>query len=102
MTEPATGRRIGFVGLGNLGGRMTWRLVGAGIPVVGHDLRAGQAEAAGAAAAETPGEVCEGTEVVLLSLPGSKAVEAAVPAVLDVVNSYLTAPHDRQGTEGEA
>jgi 3-hydroxyisobutyrate dehydrogenase len=78
MTEPATGRRIGFVGLGNMGGRMTRRLVAAGLPVVGYDLRAGQAEAVGATAAETLGELCAGTDVVLLSLPDSKAVEAVV------------------------
>ncbi len=29
--------RIGFIGLGNMGGRMTRRLVGAGIPVTGYD-----------------------------------------------------------------
>ena len=35
-------------------------------------------KAVGAAAAETLGEVCAGTEAVLLSLPDSKAVEAVV------------------------
>jgi 3-hydroxyisobutyrate dehydrogenase len=72
------GRAIGFIGLGNMGGRMTRRLVAAGFEVTGYDLRAGQAEAAGAAAAASPAAVCAGTDVVLLSLPDSRAVEAVV------------------------
>jgi 3-hydroxyisobutyrate dehydrogenase len=73
-----SGRRVGFVGLGNMGGRMTRRLVAAGLGVVGYDVRPGQAAEAGAEAAETLGEVCDGTEVVLLSLPDSRAVELVV------------------------
>ena len=69
---------VGFVGLGNMGGRMTRRLVLAGIPVTGYDLRAGQAESAGATAAVSLGDVCDGTSAVLLSLPDSRAVEAVV------------------------
>ena len=78
MTEHAAGRAIGFVGLGNMGGRMTRRLVAAGIRVTGYDLRPGQAESVGASAAESLGEVCDGTEAVLLSLPDSRAVESVV------------------------
>jgi len=73
-----SGRRVGFVGLGNMGGRMTRRLVAAGFDVVGYDMRPGQAEAAGAAAAADLGDVCAGTEAVLLSLPDSRAVETVV------------------------
>jgi 3-hydroxyisobutyrate dehydrogenase len=61
-----------------MGGRMTRRLVAGGIGVVGYDARAGQAAAAGAVPAEALGDVCEGTEVVLLSLPDSRAVESVV------------------------
>jgi 3-hydroxyisobutyrate dehydrogenase len=57
---------------------MTRRLAGAGFLVTGYDTRAGQAEAAGAVGAGSLGEVCDGTEVVLLSLPDSRAVEAVV------------------------
>src|ERR1700733_3574019 len=71
-------RQVGFVGLGNMGGRMPRRLVAAGFRVVGYDARAGQAASAGAVAADALGEVCEGTEVVLLSLPDSRAVESVV------------------------
>ena len=73
-----TGQQVGFVGLGNMGGRMTRRLVEAGVRVVGYDTRAGQAASVGAVAAESLGDVCAGTEVVLLSLPDSRAVESVV------------------------
>ena len=78
MTETVSGRQVGFVGLGNMGGRMTRRLVAAGIFVVGYDVRVGQAAAAGVVAAEELGDVCDGTEAVLLSLPDSRAVESVV------------------------
>jgi len=61
-----------------MGGRMTRRLTGAGIPVVGYDVRAGLATAAGAAPADSPGAVCAGSECVLLSLPDSKVVESVI------------------------
>src|SRR5579863_10485226 len=61
-----------------MGGRMTRRLVAAGVRVVGYDARPGQAAAAGAVAAEALGDVCDGTEAVLLSLPDSRAVESVV------------------------
>ncbi|WP_396446121.1 NAD(P)-dependent oxidoreductase [Actinomadura sp.] len=73
-----TGQRIGFIGLGNMGGRITRRIVDAGHPVLGFDLDASRAAAAGAAAAASAAEVAEGSDVVLLSLPDSRAVEAAV------------------------
>jgi 3-hydroxyisobutyrate dehydrogenase len=78
VAETVSGRQVGFVGLGNMGGRMTRRLVAAGILVVGYDVRVGQAAAAGVVAAEELGDVCDGTEAVLLSLPDSRAVESVV------------------------
>jgi 3-hydroxyisobutyrate dehydrogenase len=71
-------RTVGFVGLGNMGGRMTRRLVEAGIEVVGYDPRAGAAEAAGARAAASPAEVAGQARVVLMSLPDSHVVEPVV------------------------
>jgi 3-hydroxyisobutyrate dehydrogenase-like beta-hydroxyacid dehydrogenase len=58
---------VGFVGLGNMGGRMARRLVAAGITVVGHDPAPGRAEAAGAE-------------------PAALA-ELDLPQLLDVINS---------------
>jgi 3-hydroxyisobutyrate dehydrogenase len=70
--------RVGFVGLGNMGGRITRRIVESGQPVLGFDLDVTRAEAAGATAAASVAEVVEGSDVVLLSLPDSRAVEAVV------------------------
>ncbi len=70
--------RIGFIGLGNMGARMTRRLVDAGIAVLGYDVTAGRAEAAGAKAARSVGEATDFADVVMLSLPDSPVVEAVV------------------------
>ena len=44
-------KKIGFVGLGNMGGRITRRLIAAGHSVLGLDPAPGRAEACGAKAA---------------------------------------------------
>lgn len=67
-----------MIGLGNMGGRMTRRLVDHGYTVFGFDTRAGQAEAAGARPAASVGELVEAVEVVLMSLPDSHVVEPVV------------------------
>ncbi|TQR85271.1 NAD(P)-dependent oxidoreductase [Mycobacterium hodleri] len=84
MTAP----RIGFIGLGNMGGRMTACLVRAGVDVLGFDAREGAAAELGATAAATAAAVVADTDVVLLSLPDSKVVETVVysdPAFLQNV-----------------
>jgi 3-hydroxyisobutyrate dehydrogenase len=73
-----TGRRVGFVGLGNMGGRITRRIVAAGHPVLGYDLDSSRAAAAGADAASSPAELVDASDVILLSLPDSRAVEAVI------------------------
>jgi 3-hydroxyisobutyrate dehydrogenase len=70
--------RVGFVGLGNMGGRMTRRLVDAGIPVLGYDVRSELAAEVGAAAAATVADVARGSDVILLSLPNTSVVESVV------------------------
>ncbi|OZI63241.1 NAD(P)-dependent oxidoreductase [Bordetella genomosp. 11] len=70
--------RAGFIGLGNMGGRMTRRLVDAGIAVTGFDTDASRAAACGAAAARSVGEVVAAADVILMSLPDSHVVEAVV------------------------
>jgi 3-hydroxyisobutyrate dehydrogenase len=77
VTGTGTGT-VGFVGLGNMGGRMTRRLVGAGIEVIGYDPRPGTAEAAGARPATGPADVARHAGVVLMSLPDSHVVEPVV------------------------
>lgn len=84
MTAP----RIGFIGLGNMGGRMTACLVRAGVDVQGFDAREGAAAELGATTAATAAAVVAETDVVLLSLPDSKVVESVVysdPAFLQNV-----------------
>jgi 3-hydroxyisobutyrate dehydrogenase len=71
-------RTVGFVGLGNMGGRMARRLVGAGIEVVGFDPRPGATEAVGATPAADPADVARRAPVVLMSLPDSHVVEPVV------------------------
>lgn len=71
-------KTIGFIGLGNMGGRMTRCLVDAGLAVLGYDTDRQRVESAGAQVAESIGQVAAQTDVVLLSLPDSKVVEAVV------------------------
>jgi len=68
----------GLVGLGNMGGRIARRLAGGGFEVCGYDLDAAKAERSGARVARSVAEVVEGSEVVFLSLPDSRAVEEVV------------------------
>ncbi|MEO3860327.1 NAD(P)-dependent oxidoreductase [Acrocarpospora sp. B8E8] len=66
---------IGFIGLGNMGGRIARRLVEAGHPVLGYDPVAG---AAGTTPATDVAEVARESDQVLLSLPDSRVVEAVI------------------------
>ncbi|CAG4904478.1 NAD(P)-dependent oxidoreductase [Paraburkholderia gardini] len=70
--------RIGFIGLGNMGGRMTRRLVDSGIAVLGYDTAPGRIAAAGAQPAGTLRDVFAYADVVMMSLPDSNVVEAVV------------------------
>jgi 3-hydroxyisobutyrate dehydrogenase len=65
--------RIGFIGLGNMGGRMAACIVRSGHPVLGYDLHATEMKTA-----ESVAEVTDGSDIVLLSLPDSHVVEAVV------------------------
>jgi 3-hydroxyisobutyrate dehydrogenase len=71
--------RIGFIGLGNMGGPMALNLIKAGHALVVHDVRR---EAAaphlerGAKWADSPRAAARESELILTSLPGPKEVEA--------------------------
>jgi 3-hydroxyisobutyrate dehydrogenase len=71
--------KIGFIGLGNMGGPMALNLIKAGHTLTVHDIRRAVAEphlAGGASWAETPADAAKDAELVLTSLPGPKEVEA--------------------------
>jgi 3-hydroxyisobutyrate dehydrogenase len=70
--------RIGFAGLGNMGGRMAACVVRAGHDVLGFDVREENVAAAGARPAASIGEVTDGSDILLLSLPDSTVVETVV------------------------
>lgn len=70
--------RIGFIGLGNMGGRMTKRLVDSGISVLGYDAVPDRVRAVGAQVAGSVAQVMKFADVVMMSLPDSKVVEAVV------------------------
>jgi 3-hydroxyisobutyrate dehydrogenase-like beta-hydroxyacid dehydrogenase len=72
------GERIGIVGVGNMGGRISRRILDAGFAVTGYDRDPAQLERAGVDAAGSAAEVVGAAEVVLLSLPDSNVVEAVV------------------------
>jgi 3-hydroxyisobutyrate dehydrogenase len=71
--------KVGFIGLGTMGGSMALNVRQAGHALVVHDIRREAAErhiAAGCAWADTPRAVAEASEVVFTSLPGPAEVEA--------------------------
>jgi 3-hydroxyisobutyrate dehydrogenase-like beta-hydroxyacid dehydrogenase len=69
---------VGIVGLGNMGGRIARRLLDAGADVAGFDLDAARVADAGARAVASLAALAGAADVVLLSLPDSRAIEAVV------------------------
>ena len=70
--------RIGFIGLGNMGGPMALNLIKAGHALVVHDVRRESAKPhldAGATWADGPKDVARAGELILTSLPGPAEVE---------------------------
>jgi 3-hydroxyisobutyrate dehydrogenase-like beta-hydroxyacid dehydrogenase len=71
--------KIGFIGLGNMGGPMALNLMKAGHALVVHDTRRDAAAphlAGGATWADSAKAAARGAELVLTSLPGPPEVEA--------------------------
>ena len=90
MTRP----RIAYVGVGLMGLPMVKRLVTLGYAATAYDLSSRQnaaALAAGAQVAGSPAEAARGADLVLLNLPTTDAVQAAVFGN-DGVASVLQAP----------
>lgn len=73
--------RLGFIGVGNMGGPMAGHVIAAGHDVGVYDLRSesvAQLADIGARRCASPGEAADGAEAVLLSLPMPADVEAIV------------------------
>src|SRR5215475_6856135 len=73
--------RVGFIGLGNVGAPMAGFVLGAGFPLVVHDLRreaAGPLLDRGAAWADSPRAVSAQSDVVCTCVPGPAEMEAVV------------------------
>ena len=80
--------RVGFIGLGMMGGSMALNAGAAGHDMTVHDLRREAAERhlkAGARWAGTVSEAARGAEVVFTSLPGPPEVESVADALLDAM-----------------
>jgi 3-hydroxyisobutyrate dehydrogenase len=70
--------KVGFIGLGHMGGPMSRNVLSAGHDVLVHDIRheaAAGLEAAGATWAATPRDTAAGREVVITMLPAPAHVE---------------------------
>jgi 3-hydroxyisobutyrate dehydrogenase len=77
--------RIGFIGLGNMGGPMALNLIKAGHTLTVHDVRREAAAPhlqAGATWADSPQALARESELILTSLPGPPEVEAVAGALL--------------------
>ncbi|HEY51573.1 MAG TPA: 3-hydroxyisobutyrate dehydrogenase [Dehalococcoidia bacterium] len=71
-------KRLGFIGLGNMGKGMALNLAKAGYPLTVHDIRPGPVQElvkAGARAAGSPREVAENSEIVITMVTSSPHVE---------------------------
>ena len=75
---PTTAKRIGFVGLGHMGGNMAARFLAAGHPVYGEERNRTHTEGLvhdGLQWCETPREVAESADVVFTSVPDDGVLE---------------------------
>ncbi len=78
MIEARRHRRVGFIGLGNMGRPMAARIARAGFPLVVHDISRESAkllEQVGATWADSPQIVAEKSDVICTSLPGPAEAE---------------------------
>ena len=74
-------KKVGFVGLGLMGGGMAGNLLAAGYPVIGYDADPGKMRALaerGGQMADSPEAIPPRVEVIILSLPNSAVVKTVV------------------------
>lgn len=106
--------RIGFIGVGNMGGPMAANLVRGGHRVCAYDLDAGRLAAAGAAGAATGGsalDAADGADLVITMLPESRHVRqlyldagllAALPPTVVAVDCSTIAPSTAREVAAQA
>ncbi len=70
--------QTGMIGLGNMGGRIARRIRDGGYPIVGYDASATAREQSGVPPTVSVAELVQRAEVVFLSLPDSRVIEAVV------------------------
>jgi 3-hydroxyisobutyrate dehydrogenase len=71
---------IGFIGLGNMGGRICARIVDSGADVLGFDQNPDAVARLGVSQATSPAQVADEADIIFLSLPDSTVVESVVYA----------------------
>jgi 3-hydroxyisobutyrate dehydrogenase-like beta-hydroxyacid dehydrogenase len=100
MTAP-----VGFVGLGQMGGPMSRRLLAAGHALVVHDARAAAIDALagdGVAAAGSPAEVADRAQIVLVSLPTPEVVRTVALGPEGLVHGGAIRTYVDLSTTGQA
>src|SRR5690348_10982692 len=81
MSPSESRPRIGFIGLGKMGAPIARRLLGAGHPLIVHDINAAavrELQDAGARAVGSPREVAAEAGIVFTCLPSLDAVREVV------------------------
>lgn len=81
--------RVGFIGLGNVGGKLSGSLLRNGVDVVVHDLDAGLVSAkvsAGATDGASPAEMMKSCDAVITCLPSPAASDAVMTQMLPEVS----------------
>lgn len=85
--------KLGYIGLGAMGGPMVRNLVKAGHDVTVYDLDGAKAEnlaATGAGVAPSGEEVARGVDVLFTSLPGPRQAAAAMPSFIEAMQPGAT------------
>ena len=85
--------KVGFIGLGTMGGSMAYNALDGGNDLVVHDINRASATRhleAGATWSDTPREVAEQSEIIFTSLPGPTQVEAVALGELGIMEGMST------------
>ena len=88
MTATQSSTRLGFVGLGHMGGNMAARLLAAGYPVYGESQHREGAQRLideGLSWCDTPRAVAEAAEIVLTSIPDDDALRDVASGAAGII-----------------